>query len=145
MGTRSAWTPERRARQSEIIRGTRPWRSSTGPKSAGGKRRSSRNARRFRDDPEQARAYSLINQFLRDGKMTAELGALFLKHDLSMLGIDTILKDDASVADDGSFIAGELFVADREFTADGELLADDEFIGDDEFLADELFGDEFLG
>jgi hypothetical protein len=44
MGTRIAWTAERRARQREIIRGTRPWRFSTGPTSAEGKRRASRNA-----------------------------------------------------------------------------------------------------
>lgn len=44
MGTKSAWTPERRARQAEIIRRTRPWDKSTGPRSAEGKQTSSRNA-----------------------------------------------------------------------------------------------------
>ncbi len=45
MGTKSAWTPERRARQSAIIRQTQPWLCSTGPKSPEGKARSSQNAR----------------------------------------------------------------------------------------------------
>ena len=44
MGTKSAWTPERRARQAEIIRRTKPWEKSTGPKTEAGKASSSRNA-----------------------------------------------------------------------------------------------------
>jgi hypothetical protein len=44
VGTKSAWTPERRARQSEIIRQTKPWEHSTGPRTEAGKARSSRNA-----------------------------------------------------------------------------------------------------
>lgn len=44
MGTKSAWTPDRRARQAEIIRETKPWKNSTGPKTPEGKARSSRNA-----------------------------------------------------------------------------------------------------
>lgn len=44
MGTKSAWTPERRARQSEIIKATKPWEHSTGPKTEAGKAISSRNA-----------------------------------------------------------------------------------------------------
>ena len=44
MGTKSAWTPERRARQAEVIRQTRPWEHSTGPQSEAGKAVSARNA-----------------------------------------------------------------------------------------------------
>lgn len=44
MGTKAAWTPERRARQAEIIRQTQPWKSSTGPKTPEGKAISARNA-----------------------------------------------------------------------------------------------------
>ena len=44
MGTKSAWTPERRARQAEIIRQTQPWKSSTGPRTPEGEAVSSRNA-----------------------------------------------------------------------------------------------------
>jgi hypothetical protein len=42
----NGWTPERRARQSEAIRRWRPWERSTGPKTAQGKTRVSRNAYR---------------------------------------------------------------------------------------------------
>lgn len=45
MGTKSAWTPERRAKQREIIARTKPWERSTGPRTAKGKARSSQNAR----------------------------------------------------------------------------------------------------
>ena len=45
MGTKSAWTPERRARQRAIIARTKPWEKSTGPKTAEGKARSSQNRR----------------------------------------------------------------------------------------------------
>lgn len=38
------WTPERRARQAELIRQWRPWERSTGPRTAEGKARSARNA-----------------------------------------------------------------------------------------------------
>lgn len=44
MGTKSAWTPERRARQAVIIKQTRPWEFSTGPRTPEGKAASSRNA-----------------------------------------------------------------------------------------------------
>lgn len=40
----NGWTPERRARQAELIRQWRPWELSTGPRSAEGKAASSRNA-----------------------------------------------------------------------------------------------------
>lgn len=39
----NGWTPERRARQAELIRRWRPWERSTGPKTAAGKARSNRN------------------------------------------------------------------------------------------------------
>lgn len=40
----NGWTPERRARQSELIRRWRPWSHSTGPRTPSGKAKSSRNA-----------------------------------------------------------------------------------------------------
>lgn len=45
MGTKGAWTPERRARQAEIIAKTKPWEKSTGPRTPEGKSTSSQNAR----------------------------------------------------------------------------------------------------
>lgn len=40
----NGWTPERRARQAELIRQWKPWAKSTGPRSHDGKERVSRNA-----------------------------------------------------------------------------------------------------
>ena len=40
----NGWTPERRARQAELIKQWKPWMQSTGPRSAEGKERVSRNA-----------------------------------------------------------------------------------------------------
>lgn len=45
MGTKSAWTAERRAKQRAIIAKTKPWERSTGPTSIEGKAKSSQNAR----------------------------------------------------------------------------------------------------
>jgi hypothetical protein len=44
MGTKASWTPERRARQAELIRQVRPWERATGPKTTEGKAVSARNA-----------------------------------------------------------------------------------------------------
>ena len=40
----NGWTPERRARQAELIKVWRPWEHSTGPKTAAGKAAVARNA-----------------------------------------------------------------------------------------------------
>jgi hypothetical protein len=40
----NGWTPERRARQAKLIKTWRPWERSTGPRSAEGKAKASRNA-----------------------------------------------------------------------------------------------------
>ena len=40
----NGWTPERRARQAELIRNWKPWERSTGPRTPEGKARISRNA-----------------------------------------------------------------------------------------------------
>ena len=39
----NGWTPERRARQAQLIRNWKPWERSTGPTTAKGKARVSRN------------------------------------------------------------------------------------------------------
>ena len=39
----NGWTPERRARQSALIRTWKPWVRSTGPRTAEGKARAARN------------------------------------------------------------------------------------------------------
>lgn len=40
----NGWTPERRARQSELIRRWKPWEKATGPTSPEGKAKVARNA-----------------------------------------------------------------------------------------------------
>ena len=40
----TSWTPERRARQADLIRSWRPWENSTGPRTAEGKAACARNA-----------------------------------------------------------------------------------------------------
>ena len=40
----TTWTPERRARQAELIRQWKPWAKSTGPRSPEGRQLVSRNA-----------------------------------------------------------------------------------------------------
>ena len=42
----NGWTPERRARQAELIRTWRPWDQSTGPRTQAGKARTARNGDR---------------------------------------------------------------------------------------------------
>jgi len=42
----NGWTPERRARQAELIRQWRPWERSTGARTPEGKAKSSQNARK---------------------------------------------------------------------------------------------------
>lgn len=60
------WTPEQRARQSELIRQWQPWEKSTGVKTPAGKAISSRNAykggwrRRLRELSKD------VNELLRD-------------------------------------------------------------------------------
>lgn len=44
MQSRNGWTPERRERQRRAIRQWQPWKHSTGPRTADGKARASRNA-----------------------------------------------------------------------------------------------------
>ena len=44
MARNSSWTPERRARQVELIKLIKPWEKSTGPRTEAGKAISARNA-----------------------------------------------------------------------------------------------------
>ena len=63
------WSPERRQRQSELIRQWKPWAKSTGPKSPDGKERVSRNAWQGGHRPELRELARMVNaevQFARD-------------------------------------------------------------------------------
>ncbi len=48
---KTAWTPERRAKQATAVKLWAPWAKSTGPKTRAGKRASSQNARKHYDAP----------------------------------------------------------------------------------------------
>jgi hypothetical protein len=122
VGTSSAWSPERRARQRELIRCWAPWTRSSGPKTPGGKAGSSRNAEAFRGNPEIRRGWLLIEQFLRDGRMTPELGEVLLANELSAPLCDKILHDTAYGCDEAEL---------------GTILAENDLA----FLADTILDD----
>jgi hypothetical protein len=63
------WSPERRQRQSELIRQWKPWAKSTGPRSPDGKARVSWNAWQGGQRPELRELARMVNaevQFARD-------------------------------------------------------------------------------
>lgn len=78
MGTSSAWTSERRARQAEVIQRSQPWRRSTGPKTAKGKRRSSKNSRYSGPNADE---YFRILAELEDGKLVLQLLGCLMKRE----------------------------------------------------------------
>lgn len=65
----NGWTPERRARQAELIKQWQPWEKSTGPNSAEGKVKASRNAYKGGERPqlrEVAKALKKQEQLLAE-------------------------------------------------------------------------------
>ena len=58
----NGWTPERRARQAELIKQWRPWEKSTGPISKDGKQRSSHNAWKGGVRPELRELAALLRE-----------------------------------------------------------------------------------
>ena len=62
---RTGWTPERRARQSELIRQWQPWKKATGPKSVTGKAAVSRNAWKDSELVQVRQLAKKLNQVLR--------------------------------------------------------------------------------
>lgn len=63
MGTKGAWSPERRAKQAIIIAQTRPWEKATGPRTERGKANSARNA--YTGAAEAAALYKSIRMQVR--------------------------------------------------------------------------------
>lgn len=62
------WTPERRQRQAEAIRRWKPWKQSTGPRTAQGKAKVSGNAYTGSEWANLRRAIKALNQALREQK-----------------------------------------------------------------------------
>ena len=62
----NGWTPERRAKQAELIRQWQPWTKATGAKTAEGKARSSRNAFKGGHRPALRETIRQLNALLRE-------------------------------------------------------------------------------
>jgi hypothetical protein len=62
----NGWTPERRARQAELIRTWRPWEWSTGPRTPEGKDRTSRNGFKGRHREQLRALMRELNEALRE-------------------------------------------------------------------------------
>lgn len=56
----NGWTPERRAKQSAMIRNWKPWEKSTGAKTAEGKLKSSQNSKTHGAYTEENREMQII-------------------------------------------------------------------------------------
>lgn len=61
----NGWTPERRARQAELIRTWQPWKKSTGPKTPEGKAKAALNGDPC---PEWAAERAKVRSFLKLAK-----------------------------------------------------------------------------
>ena len=61
----NGWTPERRARQAELIHTWQPWGKSTGPKSPEGRQRVSRNAWTGGHRAEMRELTKMVNEQVR--------------------------------------------------------------------------------
>lgn len=62
----NGWTPERRARQSELIRHWMPWAKSTGPRTPEGKAAAARNAFTGGHAAKLRQLIKEVNQALRE-------------------------------------------------------------------------------
>ena len=62
----NGWTPERRARQAELIRQWRPWEKSTGPASAQGKALAARNAWKGGTRPQLRELAKILNEHRKE-------------------------------------------------------------------------------
>ena len=62
----NGWTPERRARQAELIRAWRPWELSTGPRTDEGKARTARNGFKGGRWLELRELTKTMNELLRE-------------------------------------------------------------------------------
>ena len=66
----NGWTPERRARQAELICAWKPWELSTGPRTVEGKARTARNGfkgGRWRELHELTKSLNALLREQRDG------------------------------------------------------------------------------
>ena len=78
---RSGWSPERRARQAELISAAKPWSKSTGPKTGAGRARSATNVLKhgFRSRPFIERIRE-ERRLVRLAAQTIALAKMFLRN-----------------------------------------------------------------
>ncbi len=70
--TQNGWTPERRARQAELIKQWQPWKKSSGAKTEAGKARSSRNAFKGGHQAKLRTLTKEINELLKEQRRCLE-------------------------------------------------------------------------
>lgn len=80
----NGWTPERKARQAALIRAWKPWQKSTGPRTAAGKAKASRNAFTGGHTVMLRRLAKVLNAAMREQRKFVEsdehLSALCVQH-----------------------------------------------------------------
>ncbi len=64
----NGWTSERKAKQALAIQQWKPWEVSTGPKSAEGKARASRNAFKGGKRPALRQAIAMVRRYVKDNQ-----------------------------------------------------------------------------
>lgn len=64
--SKSGWTPERKARQAELIKTWKPWKHSTGPKTEEGKKGCKMNAKTHGLRSQECRALLSVLQNQKD-------------------------------------------------------------------------------
>ena len=70
----NGWTPERKARQSELIRAWRPWEKSTGAKTPEGKAIVSQNSWRGGHRATMRELTRLVNEEIKTAKRLTDIG-----------------------------------------------------------------------
>jgi hypothetical protein len=69
---RSGWTPERRRRMHEMIHRWKPWQQSTGPRTAEGKARVSRNAYKSGHRQQMRELARILREYAKEDQKIRE-------------------------------------------------------------------------
>ena len=64
----NGWTPQRKAKQAQAIQEWKPWQHATGPKTAQGKARVSRNAYKGGKRPALRQSIAVLRQYFKDNQ-----------------------------------------------------------------------------
>jgi len=131
------WSPERRARQAEMIRASQPWKKSTGPRTdagkivglvGGGTYGGVRRGRNAIPESTAAEIQTTLNQAIADRDLQADLRQRVLQHagsaamglDLGAGATEPVASPDyAAMADRGVGTILELSLTQLTFTGEG--------------------------